>query len=499
MQLPQQQERPGLRPLEHQETKEMLDSVVTLTKNATKPQGNQFQDVEAFLAEMFDLAKFARTKVSGEHSALDLRWFPDPAFILTLQKDIDLCRRKGSTVPYVSQARVEHWQPQWLGEGKLEGERDRIVKERKKESAASSTSVCTSSIGFWLAHLATGQIETMHVLAHALFMIKPCDERGHSFAAKYQSRLRICLQVRIQAGEQFDLGESISKINYDFIREVQVEQAFFEEGRARRRRKEEDPPPSGGGGRGGGGRGGGKGGDKGDRAAAARAAKSGAADSSRHIEKRNICFFHHPAKNLTCSRGDDCRNEHLDTSVPEKLERFNNAKKRFDEVKLTSKKLATREWGHDSSVPNLSTGAEETRDLEASSGHRARDVPAEESPSQAPSVSPADFAIAEDGARGPSSDVRNHPGEPQGPRVRPIHKDGGVLARPQLPQDPPRGVFPHQDDHARDRQDSPGFPRFEGEGPPGLDAALGGARLYGSERIRPRPDREQLRVFQVYP
>ena len=69
----------------------MLDSVINLTKNAAKPKGDQFQDVGASTAETFDLAKFVRTKVTGEHSALDLRWFPDPALILTLQKDIDLC------------------------------------------------------------------------------------------------------------------------------------------------------------------------------------------------------------------------------------------------------------------------------------------------------------------------------------------------------------------------------------------------------------------------
>ena len=106
------------------------------------------------------------------------------------------------------------------------------------------------------------------------------------------------------------------------------------------------PPPvaaEGGGGGKGGGRGGGKGGGKGDRSAAARAAKAGATDASRHIEKRNICFYRNPAKNLTCSWGDDCRNEHLDTSVPEKLDRFNSARKRFDEVKLTSKKFTARE------------------------------------------------------------------------------------------------------------------------------------------------------------
>ena len=330
-------------PLNIKKQREMLDSIIGFARTATKPQGTQFQDVEASLAETFDLAMFARTKVSGDHPILDLRWFPDPALILTLKKDIDLCRRKGSKVPYVSRPRVEHWQPQWLGKGKPEGERDRIVRERMKESATSSTSVCTSSIGFWLAHLATGQIETTHVLAHALFMIRLCDERGHSFAAEYQSRLRNGLQIRIQAGEQVDFGEAISKTNYDLIREVQVEQTFFEEGRARRRRREDDPPPSGGGGRGGGSKGGGRGGGKGDKSAAARAAKASATDSSRHIEKRIICFFYHPAKNLTCSRGDDCRNEHLDTSVPEKLEFFNSAKKRFDEVKLTSKKLSTRE------------------------------------------------------------------------------------------------------------------------------------------------------------
>ena len=198
----------------------------------------------------------------------------------------------GSKVPYVSKSRVEHWQPRWLGEGKLDGDRDRFARDRKKESAASSTSVCISSIGFWMAHLAAGQIEVMHVLAHAHFMIKLCDERGHTFATKYQSRLRIGFQIRIQAGEQFDLGEAISKINYDLIREVQVEQTFIEEGRIRRRRREDEPPPRGcGKGERGGGvradRGGGKGELKG---AAARAAKSGAADASKHIEKKNICF-----------------------------------------------------------------------------------------------------------------------------------------------------------------------------------------------------------------
>jgi len=324
-------------PMNIKKQRDMLESIIGLAKSATKPKGSQFQDLETSLAETFDLAEFSRTMVSGNRSALDLRWFPDPALILALKKDIDLCRRKGSRVPYVSRSRVEHWQPQWLGEGKLDGERDRLVKERKKESATSATSVCASSISFWLAHLAAGQIETMHVLAHALFMIKLCDERGHAFAAKYQSRLRNNFQIRIQAGESFNLGEAISKVNYDLIREVQVEQTFIEEGRAHRRRREEDPPP-------GGARkprdGGSSAGPKGDRTPPARAARGASTGAPEHIEKRNICFFHHPAKSLTCTRGDSCRNEHLDTSVAANLDRFNSAKKRFDEMKASSKKLS---------------------------------------------------------------------------------------------------------------------------------------------------------------
>ena len=48
-------------------------------------------------------------------------------------------------------------------------------------------------------------------------------------------------------------------------------------------------------------------------------------------------------RNIICPRGDHCRNEHLDTSKPDKLERFNNAKKRFEEVKNLSKRLSPRE------------------------------------------------------------------------------------------------------------------------------------------------------------
>ena len=324
-------------PLNIQKQKEMLESIIGLARNASKPKGSPFQDVEASLSETFDLATFARTRVSGDHSALDLRWFPDPALILTLKKDIDLCRRQGSQVPYVSRSRVEHWQPQWLGEGKLEGERDRLVRERKRESATSATSVCISSIGFWLAHLAAGQIGTMHILAHTLLLIKLCDERGHAFTAKYQSRLRNSLQIRIQAGESFDLGEAISRVNYDLVREVQVDQTFIEE--ARRRRREDDPlPRSGRGPR----EGGGSNVSKSDRTTVARAGKGAPTAAPDHVEKKNICFFHHPAKGLICSRGDACRNEHLDTSVPGKLERFNSAKKRFDEMKASSKKLASK-------------------------------------------------------------------------------------------------------------------------------------------------------------
>jgi len=322
-------------PLNLRKQKEMLESIIGLARNASKPKGSPLHDVEASLAETFDLARFARTRVDSDHSALDLRWFPDPALILTLKKDIDLCRRQGSQVPYVSRSRVELWQPQWLGEGKLEGERDRLVKERKREAAASATSVCISSIGFWLAHLAAGQIGTMHILAHTLLLIKLCDERGHAFTAKYQSRLRNNLQIRIQAGECFDLGEAISKVNYDLVREVQVDQTFIEE--ARRRRREEDPRN---------GRGtrdsGGSNVSKGDKSAATRAGKSATTAAPDHVEKKNICFFHHPAKGLVCSRGDSCRNEHLDTTVPGKLERFNSAKKRFDEIKASSKRLANK-------------------------------------------------------------------------------------------------------------------------------------------------------------
>ena len=327
------------------EQRDMFNSFIGFAKNATKPQGNQCQDVEASLAERFDLAMFARAKLSGDHSGLDLQWFADPALILTLKKDIDLCRRMGCWVPHVSKTCVESLQPQWLGEGKLEGDRDRIVKDRKKGSPQSSTSVCISSIGFWMANLATGQIEVTHVLAHAFFMIELCDERGHMFAAKYQSRFRNCFQIRIQAGEHFDLGEAVSKINYDFIREVQVEETFTEEDRSRRRRWEDDPPPRGygkgeRGGSGKGDRGGGKADLKGG---GTRAPKGSATDTPKHIEKKNICFYHNPVKDIICQRGDDCMNEHLDTALPGNLDRFNGAKKRFDEMKLSSKKHAGKE------------------------------------------------------------------------------------------------------------------------------------------------------------
>ena len=80
----------------------MLDSVTGLVQEVRRPRDSHFQDIETSVAEKFDLAGLSRSQVNCDHSRLDIQWFPDPAHIYQLKKDIDHCRRKDSKVPYVT-------------------------------------------------------------------------------------------------------------------------------------------------------------------------------------------------------------------------------------------------------------------------------------------------------------------------------------------------------------------------------------------------------------
>ena len=274
----------------------------------------------------FDVTGVRLRPLGGDHSAIDPLSFPDHESISKLKQTLD-AYRTWTTLPFLH-ARVESFQPRWLGGRLSAAQREAFVKLRLKKESTSVAQLCNASLSFWLAHMAVGVVSFQQVACHIFLLLRISEDYNPDYAILYHDRLLAGIRQRISMGEDFDIGGSICRLDNDVLREVDHKRSSSNwEPPPRDRDRRERDKASGKGARGKGDK------DKGDKGKGDKD-KGGVAPRTK-----SICFAHDPSSKKVC-KAEGCHREHLDTNLPENKARYLKAHAAFEDSKKQRQKAA---------------------------------------------------------------------------------------------------------------------------------------------------------------
>ena len=269
----------------------------------------------------FDVTAVRSRPMTGDHSDIDPLSFPDHESISKLKQTLD-SYREWTSLPFLHHARVESFQPRWLGCRLSASQKEAYVKLRLKKESASTAQLCNASLSFWLAHMAVGLVSFQQVACHIFLLLRISEDYTSDYAILYHDRLMAGIRQRISMGEDFDIGASISRIDRNVLRDVDHKRSSGSDPPPPPRDQRERP---------------GKGKGKGERASGDPAPAPD--PPARPTRGRGICFSHDPANKKVC-RTKDCPREHLDTNISENKARFRKAHTAFEELKNQRRKGA---------------------------------------------------------------------------------------------------------------------------------------------------------------
>ena len=162
----------------------------------------------------FDITGVRLRRVEGDHSRVDPLSFPDPESIAKLQRDLEAAKGVNPRLPYVHHARIECWQPRWLGSRLSASAREAFVKlGHRRSDVPRVTRFLARSHGRRDRHL-PGRREP-HLLPPRV-----SEDYYPDYAFMCCSCLLARIQLRISLGKELSVGSAISRIDVEVLREV---------------------------------------------------------------------------------------------------------------------------------------------------------------------------------------------------------------------------------------------------------------------------------------
>ena len=265
----------------------------------------------------FDVTGVRSRPLEGDHSAIDPLSFPDHESISKLKQTLD-AYRTWTSLPFLHHARVESFQPRWLGGRLSAAQREAFVKLRLKKESTSVAQLCNASLSFWLAHMAVGVVSFQQVACHIFLLLRISEDYNPDHAILYHERLLAGIRQRISMGEDFDIGGAICRLDNNVLREVDH----------KRSSSNWEPPP--------------RDRDRRDRDKASGRGIKGKVDKDKGggaPRIKSICFAHDPSSKKVC-KTEKCHREHLDTNLPENKARYLKAQASFEDSKKQRQKAA---------------------------------------------------------------------------------------------------------------------------------------------------------------
>jgi hypothetical protein len=153
-----------------------------------------------------------------------------------------------------------------------------------------------------LSHLPLGQIHLAHITAHVLLLLRMAEEHSTHLACQYELELLAQLRGRHALGHAVDLTRALLFVDHDILDDIPKRRAA---------RRPLTPPRTS------------RAQERAPKSTPARRLTVTSDRTPRRPTRPYICFAHHPADGLWCD-DDSChrKKEHLDTTVPEELDRW---------------------------------------------------------------------------------------------------------------------------------------------------------------------------------
>ena len=228
-------------------------------------------------------------------------------------------RRSDKRIPFMAQSAVEEWTPSWVGADLGRDRRSALVKQRSRDLGSKGLAPFLSNvITFLLSHLAIRQVDLASILAYVTILCKLSEERSLAVAIRYHYYLHNHMADRFRIGERHSIDHYIS-VEQDFILR-RIESRAPPRTVPPRRDLPDDVP--------------------------ARQLTDTPNRNPRapKFSRKLICFRHRPHENVKCSDAECLRlREHLDTSKPELLERFQRAQQAADSKKKRKSELPSNQ------------------------------------------------------------------------------------------------------------------------------------------------------------
>jgi hypothetical protein len=291
-----------------------LESLASATHRLKRKRRPYDRDIESSEDEtIFDLGRILnahQSKIGG------LRLIPSSCFgdlkrLHQLSHKAD--RRVDNRVPFIAQSSIEDWHPSWVGADLSKEKRISLLKHRSLNLGSKGfSSFISNIITFLLSHLAIRQIDLPTIVAYIAILCKLAEERGSSFAIRYHNLLHNQVLDKIRASDRFSLDDYLSSEQDSIIRKLESRQPP-----ALNHQQVRD----------------------GDQASFQKLRQDRTIVKDRQ-KRKLICFKHRPHENIRCSDPECLKSkEHLDTSKPDLLVRYQKASQAAESRKSASKPL----------------------------------------------------------------------------------------------------------------------------------------------------------------
>ena len=207
---------------------------------------------------------------------------------------------------YLSTLPIEDWVPSYVGFGKSSTQQKKLLKDRQTSSYMSADQVIAHATSFWITHGLNDSVKVGSVIRFVMIITKLCNDKGSRHATQY-------FRCLIQHIKEQVLKSSVKIKEFDSYINTMIPEAetscniLMQNSQGTRLYKKEEPsnPTAG--------------------TPPVPAVRPNNDDKDRHRPKdtsKRICRFHHPAHGMTCRRGKDCPDRHVNTSTRQGLKDY---------------------------------------------------------------------------------------------------------------------------------------------------------------------------------
>ena len=217
-------------------------------------------------------------------------------------------------MPFLAQSSIEDWHPSWVGADLNKDKRIQALKARSHDLGSKGFASFLSNVStFLMSHLAVRQIEIASVISYIMVLCKLAEERGSAFAIRYHNLLHNQVLDRIRMSDRFYLDDVFCQEQDYVVRKLESRSSLLQKDRHTLVTDHKD--------------------------SVIKKPKYDRTPTKVETKIRKlICFKHKPHEGSKCT-DPACDKDHLDTTKPDLLIRYQKAVQSSESRRPSSGKL----------------------------------------------------------------------------------------------------------------------------------------------------------------